>query len=239
MGNIQVVNLGGACYTAELLNHFGLRSASLPFDWLYNLDAGLRYVTDILVDDFSRLLDRDAFALSDHPRWPGKQTVINKHYPMMAFVHSSPGEPSEYETLTRRSERLRGILRESDEITFLYYRIWNEPEYRRLGPDRHRAQLEILESEAHYFAERFSANIRPAFRLIAIYMAPAASTLRMPPYVTCGASAVRFETMEPFAYEDPQRARAIHDFRDILERHSIGYSRTRVLKNRIKQIMRG
>ncbi len=77
----KIVNLGGACYTAELLNFFELRRDSMPFDWIWNLDCGLIYLKKIIESNFEQFLNIDNYAYLRHPRWPTSDILTNKYYP--------------------------------------------------------------------------------------------------------------------------------------------------------------
>jgi len=105
--NATVISLGGGCDAAQALREFGDRRQSYPFDWLWNLDTGLDTICDIFVDGFATILDRDAYALSPHYRFPDELSVTYRDYPSVVHVHMDPlRNPDDHRTMVRRIKRL-------------------------------------------------------------------------------------------------------------------------------------
>lgn len=75
-----VISLGSDCHVAERLNHYQLRDAAYPFDWVILEDFDS--VTDVIEDYFQHWLDPNFL------EYRGKQ-IFNKYY-CLSFVHDFP-----------------------------------------------------------------------------------------------------------------------------------------------------
>ena len=72
------VSLGGGCDVATNLKKLGLRLEQYPFDWLWNLDAGLDYVSKIIATDFKGLTSKHDYTYASHQINPVEKFLIFK-----------------------------------------------------------------------------------------------------------------------------------------------------------------
>lgn len=155
-----VVSLGGGCDVATILGDFGVRRASLPFDWLWNLDTGLETVCDIIVDDFAQILKPDSYGLTEHYRFPSRLSVTYGSYPSVVHMHSDPFRvPEDHATLVRRIQRFRRTLQDAPHITFVYYRCLEEGRIKR-SDSTLRDEFVRLQTEGARFSEAISSTRR-------------------------------------------------------------------------------
>ncbi|MEE9367499.1 MAG: DUF1796 family putative cysteine peptidase [Pontiella sp.] len=123
-----IISLGGGCDIATILDTYGLRSQSLPFDWLWNLDTGLSDVTKIIASDFSGLRDRDSYAYTSHYKWQEADSLVFRDYPRIAHIHTNPLKNDyQRETYNRRINKFIQLMEDDlAPITFMYYRLHHE-----------------------------------------------------------------------------------------------------------------
>ncbi|AFZ44899.1 Protein of unknown function DUF1796 putative papain-like cysteine peptidase [Halothece sp. PCC 7418] len=120
------ISLGAGCDTAMILNKLGLRKKAYPFDWLWNLDAGLTAVNDIIKYNFMNVSSEDAYCRSSHYRLP-HPVVVYKNFPEIIHMHSNPMEDrQEHEKLLRRIERFQTLIKSNHKLHFIYYKNYNE-----------------------------------------------------------------------------------------------------------------
>lgn len=168
------ISLGSGCEIALVLNQLGLRKQSMPFDWLWNFDGGLRFVTNILSDSFVQFSDRNNLLYQNHYRW-NKPMLILRPYPTLAHIHSNPlSNESEFKTLLRRVDRFKTILEQNDEIIFFYYRSTEEYNLKNPGKYYDIASCLSLQLEESCAFINFLKNQHPMlnFRLISICQLP-------------------------------------------------------------------
>lgn len=129
-----VVSLGSHCYTAGLLERFGLRHSSWPFDWIFSSPS---MVAHCLKDRFETFLDKSYYdpvpATERGPHGEGHCEHIfykRKFGIRHIFNHHDPLIDAEYEMYVRRTQRLLSLL-ESDvrKLLLLVVRRFNKSEY--------------------------------------------------------------------------------------------------------------
>jgi hypothetical protein len=109
-----------------MLREMGIRKDAYPFDWLWNLDDGLRSVTHMIATDFAGALAANPYRRKAHYRVPGFPVVYGD-YPSIIHMHSNPLESaSDDATMRRRVERFTSALSSSDTLHFVYYKNFNE-----------------------------------------------------------------------------------------------------------------
>ena len=119
----RIVSLGSRCNVAQHLQDFGLRKASLPFDWIFSTPE---MVVHCLEDDFSLFLQPDQY--QSIPIW--RRTVrefnlcdhatFRDDYGIQAmFNHRDPTFVDDYLYLQRCVERFRRIQASEDPTLFL------------------------------------------------------------------------------------------------------------------------
>ena len=124
----EYISLGGGCDTAMILDYYGLRTKSLPFDWLWNLDEGLSAVIEIIKNQYQEVTqDRlKCYQLSEHCKFLVKM-ITYSGFPSIVHLHSNPMEnESEHEKLVKRFRRLDNILKSNSVKHFIYYRAYEE-----------------------------------------------------------------------------------------------------------------
>lgn len=152
----QYISLGAACNAAMMIKKLGLRKASYPFDWLFNLDSGLASVTEMIQDDFRKVCARDCYMPGSHPKITA-EVVAYRDYPTVLHIHTNPmSTTSEHDELVRRFDRFRRALRSRDKLHFVYYR--NLAASRMTDPSATAQQvLRQLVDEAGAFLDTISA----------------------------------------------------------------------------------
>lgn len=121
------VSLGTHCFTASLLQRWGLRSWSGPFDWLF---ASPSMLSHALGDDFETLLDRRQYRpVPPEQRLNGPDVnrvdhalYREKHGVAFVFNHHDVHLDEGHAYLVRCVERLRAQLRADTHKTFLLFR---------------------------------------------------------------------------------------------------------------------
>ena len=74
----QVISLGGGCDVAtEFIQRLQLTEETHFFDYLWNLDGGLRNVTQILRDDFAGFDSLDDFMFEFHGNWNTDPSMVS------------------------------------------------------------------------------------------------------------------------------------------------------------------
>lgn len=130
------ISVGVDCGPANIFNELGLRTVSLPFDWVVTYKG----VAHIINNEFSNYLPLDTC------------DVMNNDC-AVRFHHNT--FPSDFETLSRRIDRFKQILETSTEkITFLRkgHGEHHHSEYPLLGDDINDAiQLDtVLRTKYHH-----------------------------------------------------------------------------------------
>lgn len=121
------ISLGTHCFTASLLQRWGLRSWSGPFDWLF---ASPGMLTHALRDDFATLLDRSQYRpipLEQRVGGPDVNRVDHAYYRSehgvaSVFNHHDVHLDEGHAYLERCVERLRDQLRAETHKTFVMFR---------------------------------------------------------------------------------------------------------------------
>lgn len=170
----RLIALGGASDGANALKAFGAREESLPFDWLWNLDAGLGAVSEMVAQDFAQILPADSYVTAFHDKF-GHPMVVYRAFPTIAHVHSNPlRHPQEHDKLVRRIHRLRESLMAADVIDFVYYRCFEEDRRRdpQVGLDDSMDRL-LTESEVfmNVVLSKYPARTADSIRLLSVLQA--------------------------------------------------------------------
>jgi hypothetical protein len=121
------ISLGTHCFTASLLQRWGLRSWSGPFDWLF---ASPSMLTHALDDDFATLLNRRYYQevpVEERPNGPDVNRVEHlfyrdEHRVSYVFNHHDVHLDEGHAYLVRCVERLRAQLAADTHKTFLLLR---------------------------------------------------------------------------------------------------------------------
>ncbi len=168
------VSLGGGCDVATNLKKLGLRHEQYPFDWLWNLDAGLDYVSKIIATDFKGLTSKHDYTYASHQINPVEKFLIFKDYPKIAHLHSNPHDNSDVLADYKvRIDRFRKLIKDTGEkTTFIYYRNAAVAEENSIN-DFH-AEVSHLKSETTLF-EEMMARLHPdkTFSLVSLLAIPA------------------------------------------------------------------
>jgi hypothetical protein len=126
----QYISLGSACDPVLMFEMLGMKEVSMPFDWLWNLDLGLKAVCEIIENDFAQISDRDGYAVGSHYRLD-REVLVYKAFPTIIHMHSDPlANEADHASLLRRMERFRESLRSGDHLHFVYYKHFNEEHLR-------------------------------------------------------------------------------------------------------------
>jgi hypothetical protein len=120
----HVVSLGSFCLPAILCQGNGLRTYSLPFDWIFSTP---RMVLDCLADDFATFLDRRHYrSIADPKRDDPTREAAAEHdlyrerYGIAGlFAHRDPTRDSDYLYYVRCVTRFRQLLHSQDTKLFL------------------------------------------------------------------------------------------------------------------------
>jgi len=133
MKNITYISLGPDCTIAGLLNDINVRTQSLPFDFLLtNTLLGIKYVTDLINNDFSDYLN--------DLKYNKQNKVYSTNYPYSLFYHHdlinnkqklvkslkidhlNMDEPL-IDKFKRRGERFMNIINDKDNFNIFFYCI--------------------------------------------------------------------------------------------------------------------
>ena len=133
MKNITYISLGPDCEIAGLLHDLKLRTQSLPFDFLLtNPLLGIKYVTDLINNEFSDSLD--------DLKYNKQNKVYSINYPNSLFYHHdlinnkqklvkslkidhlNMDEPL-IDKFKRRGERFMNIINNKDNFNIFFYCI--------------------------------------------------------------------------------------------------------------------
>lgn len=115
----RIASLGSFCITSSILKYFGLKSASMPFDWLF---AAPDAVIDCLENDFVHFLDRDQHvSLTEHA---GKNSAGHLRYDRDVYAegmfnHRDITEDEHYDYYLRCVERFRALLASDRDKLFI------------------------------------------------------------------------------------------------------------------------
>lgn len=124
--NESFISLGAACDGAMILDSLCLRSKGYPFDWLWNLDSGMDFVCDAILNDFQKISNEKAYTNSDHYRFT-HSAVTYREFSHVAHVHSNPMDNKvDHEQLVRRTKRFKETLLDNSHKNFVYYRAVEE-----------------------------------------------------------------------------------------------------------------
>jgi len=98
----------------------------LPFDWLWNLDTGLKAVTEILKNDFQQIENRNCYLTTDH-KWFDEKVVVYRDFTSIVHLHTDPlNVDIEHDKLFRRIVRFRKLMNDKSFKHFVYYRSFDE-----------------------------------------------------------------------------------------------------------------
>jgi len=123
------ISLGGACDVAMIMKELRIRSTSLPFDWLWNLDNGLAAINAMIRNNFQDVMQRDAYC-KIASRFSEK-SIAYKKYPSILHFHSNPYErQNDHNDLMRRFERFRSVISSNAHLHFIYYRNFEEDKFK-------------------------------------------------------------------------------------------------------------
>lgn len=120
----HVVSLGSFCLPSMLCQDNGLRTYSLPFDWIFSTPQMVR---DCLADDFAVLLDRRHYrSIADPKKNDPTREAAAEHdlfcerYGIPGlFAHRDPTREADYLYYVRCVTRFRQLLRSQDTKLFL------------------------------------------------------------------------------------------------------------------------
>lgn len=168
-----MVSLGGGCDVATVLKKLDQRKDRLPFDWLWNLDAGLTSVSEIIATDFKYVRNADDYTYADHSIASDRKLLVYKNYPKIAHIHSNPlSDPEVLEDYNHRIDKFIDIVQDfRTKTVFLYYR-------NHLNDDVQTEQgcLDTffrLEEESDHFARMLMARFpEKSFRLVSMLALP-------------------------------------------------------------------
>jgi hypothetical protein len=113
------ISLGTHCFTASLLNRWGLRGASGPFDWLF---SSVPMIIHCLEDEFSTFLDRSLYEPvpeADRRDGPMSNRVHHSFYRntfgvQHVFNHHDAHLDEPYAHFMRCVERFRSTMQSAD-----------------------------------------------------------------------------------------------------------------------------
>jgi hypothetical protein len=114
----HLASLGSFCLPSLLFQKNGLKSYSLPFDWIFSTP---RMVRDCLADDFAELLDRSHYRSVDPPRQEpaAEHLIYRERYGVpMLFAHRDPTRDADYLYFVRCVTRFRRLLQSDDPKLF-------------------------------------------------------------------------------------------------------------------------
>lgn len=121
------ISLGTHCYTSWVLKSAGLKTASMPFDWLFSSSRMIRHCLD---DDFATFLDRDFYrpVPIEEREAPSANVCQHLYYlenfgVKFVFNHRDPTTDVDYKYIQRCVERFRLAARdEGRKILFTTFR---------------------------------------------------------------------------------------------------------------------
>jgi hypothetical protein len=129
---IQYIPIGAQCTTPTLLTQLGLKTATLPFDWMFSTPAFVYAILSRLLtesESLDAILDTHFFAcdaratlgeVEHHTTAPEGPVLVNSAY-RVSFPHNTL---SDRETYRRRLARLRGLLLDpSTPLCFVYVSV--------------------------------------------------------------------------------------------------------------------
>jgi hypothetical protein len=169
--NKVFISLGGGCDIASNLKRLKISNSTLFFDYLWNLDDGLKSVVKILDENFSSFTQKEYFIRTYHERF-NKEVFVNVHFPNIAFIHYDMASSKAFSSFVRKINRMRKLLSSDKEIVFLYYRLHSEPINSNYKANIHDKMLFFLE-ESKYFVNYLN-NSQPnlLFNLHCIFLKP-------------------------------------------------------------------
>ena len=127
--NHRYISLGGACDVAMMMDILDIRQGAYPFDWLWNLNTGLKAVNEIIEARFEQILDEKSYRFGLQARL-GRDAVFYKSFADIIHMHSDPmNKPEDHAALVRRVSRFNQMLRSKDELHFIYYANLNERQF--------------------------------------------------------------------------------------------------------------
>jgi len=190
-GNGEVISLGGGCDVAtEFLGPSQINETHHFFDFLWNLDGGLKNVCSIIDSDFKGFEDLQNYIYDLHPEWntnldQGPKVLacanlqaaqlVHARYKNIAFVHHKRTQQM-VDSMTRKKDRLLAVFQSVLPVTFIYYRQYHAPINGTYvnGPD-----YDILDKLNHFkwetdlFMSTFDQKYpKKEFRLISLFMEP-------------------------------------------------------------------
>jgi hypothetical protein len=188
------VSLGGGCDVAtEFLRPHRLSNETHFFDYLWNLDGGLRNVSRIIQRRFAEFDREDDFVRIRHPEWNTPECagrvriacgdldaehLCHRVYQNISFFHYHP-ERNLTQKFRRKAQRFLHLLDGDQPLAFIYYRQYHGPingNYLN-GPDYDISdKLEHFQSETEEFVSMMTRHYPSVdFRLLSCFAGPGPS----------------------------------------------------------------
>lgn len=117
----HIISLGTHCLSSYFLKLFGLKSYSLPFDWLF---SSPKMIIDCISNNFDIFLKQENFSSITHIREskePGADHLYykNKYNINDIFTHRDPTNEEDYQYFVRTVHRFRDLMKSSDSKLFV------------------------------------------------------------------------------------------------------------------------
>lgn len=156
-------SLGGGCYAAWALEGIGMKKETQFFDFMWNLQGGLKTAVNIFKDEFEPFLDRDNYEYTrNHTILNWDAFNVNRFYPELALMHYDTRDDAVFQSVCRKVQRTRDLFADNTFKVFLYYRGYYA------GPET----VQILAEETEYFDAEFSAKYNSNYAIVSLVEIP-------------------------------------------------------------------
>lgn len=156
-------SLGGGCYVKWALDGIGMKRETQFFDYMWNLQGGLKTLVSIMKDDFTPFLDRTQYEyMNTHTILNWDYFNIHKSYPDLALMHYDTRNDDIFNSICRKVVRTRALFRDTTFKIFIYYRGYYKPS----------ETVCTLQEESEYFVKEYSDMHNSNFVLVSLVEIP-------------------------------------------------------------------
>ncbi len=167
-------SLGGGCYVAWALEAAKLKKETQFFDFMWNLQGGLKTVVSIFKDNFESFLEAGNYKYTrDHQILNWDAFNINSRYPELVLMHYDTRDDAVFQSVCRKALRTREIFADNSFKVFLYYRGYYA------GPKT----VQLLAEESEHFEREFSRKYNSNFVLVSLVEIPKEEAIKGPDIV--------------------------------------------------------
>ena len=155
----NIYSLGGGCYAAYSFQRLGYNKEHFFFDYMWNLQGGLKTVVDIFNEDFKSYYDISNYEFRNtHKILTMGSFNTNIVHPELVLMHHDTRVPGVFDSICRKADRTIHVFNSREHKLFIYYRGYFT------GPET----VSLLKEETEYFVTEFIKKYNTNFTILSL-----------------------------------------------------------------------